>query len=140
MVDLERRRSARFPCQLQGVLIFPMMYREVSLCNFSTVGAYAELVIGHGLLVGGNSRLRILGPNGRQLLEIESCVAHCMSHKRVGLKFLNAGPGIARALHNLIESNAEIRALRGRETCILLSAQKQSGKAEDCLQDTSRRN
>jgi hypothetical protein len=117
-----------------------MMYREVLLHDFSMIGACAELQIGNGLLVGGYSRLRILGPNGRQLIEVESSVAHCMSHKRVGLKFLNAGPGIAKALHNLIERDAEIRSRRGHETCILLGAYEEPGKVKDYLRKRTRRN
>ena len=120
MIDNERRHFPRFPFHARAIVVFPMTYRDVTLLDISTNGAFVEAIDAREFFVGARCALRVLGVAVRQVLEVDAIVMHCMDGRRFGLGLHNIGPGAEKALRRLIEMNLGTEALLRRELCVLL--------------------
>lgn len=120
MIENERRYFPRFPFHARAIAVFPLTYRDVTLLDISTHGAFVEAIDARGFFAGARCALRVLGAADRQVLEVNAIVMHCMEDRRFGLGLRNINPGAENALRRMIEMNLGTEALLRRELCVLL--------------------
>ncbi len=115
------RLFSRFPYRANAVLIcLPRLY-EVTLIDISAHGALVKQKGNVEIVVGDQTRLRVLTEKGNQAFEVEALVAH-RSEQGVGLEFGCIDHHAKKTLYRLIEMNLGTLDLASRSLPVLLKA------------------
>jgi hypothetical protein len=123
----ERRCYPRFPFHSSAILTLFPIYHDATLIDLSMRGALVELDIAATIDLGAPCTLRVLGNEGRQVLEVEALTAYCSADGRVGLELVQLAPGVMNALRRLIEMNLGTPKLLERDLCALLKPRQPAG-------------
>ena len=119
---------SRFPYHANAVLIrLPRLY-EVTLIDISAHGALVGLKGNAEIMVGDQTRLRVLTEKGNQAFEVEALVAYRLEQS-IGLKMSSIDHHAKRTLHRLIEMNLGTPDLDSRTLPALLKANCFAGPA-----------
>jgi hypothetical protein len=122
------RRFSGFPYRANAVLIrLPHLY-EVTLIDISVHGALVGLKGNAEIMVGDQTRLRVLTERGNQAFEVEALVAYRLEQD-IGLKMSFIDHHANRTLHRLIEMKLGNPDLASRTLPILLKANFFAGPA-----------
>src|SRR5258705_7648314 len=99
----ERRSFPRYSIDRQGVVVFPMVCRDVSFLDISANGALVEAIDARGFAAGALCSLGTLGAEDGQVLVIDAIIVRCIDSRCVGLKFRNINPNARKTLRQLIK-------------------------------------
>jgi hypothetical protein len=123
----ERRCYPRFPFHSSAILTLFPAYHDATLIDLSMRGALVELDNAAAIAEGVPCTLRVLGNEGRQVLEFDAVTAFCNADGRVGLEIVQLAPGVEHALRRLIEMNLGTQKLLERDLCALLRPRVHAG-------------
>jgi len=120
MIPAERRFQPRLPFHARGMLILFPRFVDAVLLDYSLHGARILLGEGCAIETGERCALRILSPEGRQLIEIEAACAHRDTGPHLGLAFRDVTPGVERALRAIYDMNLGTDSMLNRDLRALL--------------------
>jgi hypothetical protein len=118
----DRRRLPRYPCHWQATVVFPAIYRNVTVLDLSLSGALIEPVATRnmeGFAPRATCTVRIRTANGEDVLDLCAIVARLSADGRVGLVLREGSLRAQRILHRLIEIDFGTAELPERGRCAL---------------------
>jgi len=101
------------------LILFPR-FVDALLLDYSLHGTRILLREGCAIETGERCALRILSPEGRQLIEIEAVCAYGDTGGYIGLAFTDVTPGVERALRAIYDMNRGSDSMLNRDLCAAL--------------------